>query len=413
MKSKAVSQPSLSRDGEGRDAAAHLEFIAVGKQFEDGTWAVREFTLDVREGELMVLVGPSGCGKTTLLRLVAGLERVTEGEIRVDAKRVNELPPRQRDIAMVFQNYGLYPQMTVYDNIAFGLKMRRVPKARIKHQVGEIASVLGLDELLRRRPSQLSGGQRQRVAMARAIVRSPKVFLMDEPLSNLDASLRVQLRAEISRIQHELGTTMIFVTHDQVEAMTMGTRIAVMSAGQAQQVGSPQSVYEEPANLFVARFLGSPAMNVLRGKLEGSEEDLVVWVGKNPWRLSTRVTAARPQLRRYIGKRIVVGIRPEHLNERRPDESSGHESSWCVLPARVDFVETLGSEQLIYAAVEDAAGDPEDMTGDGTTLSAMPNRVVARFNASSGVRRDSRLNLFLRSDRLHFFDADTGAAIRA
>src|SRR5207302_9781988 len=274
--------------------------------------------LDVADGEFMVFVGPSGCGKTTALRMVAGLEDITDGEIRIGDAVVNGLHPRKRDVAMVFQNYALYPHMTVYRNIAFALKVRKTPPEEIKRRVEEAARILGLTPELKRKPAQLSGGQRQRVAMGRAIVRDPQVFLMDEPLSNLDAKLRVQMRAEVARIQHELGATTIYVTHDQVEAMTMGDRVAVMRGGVLQQEGDPQTVYDRPRNLFVASFIGSPPMNLVQAQLDrGDAENLVARIGGQEIEVPRELVAARPALERYAGRTVGLGIRPEHVREPR------------------------------------------------------------------------------------------------
>src|SRR5438128_7182173 len=289
---------------------AEIQFIHVSKVYGGDTPAVRDLTVTVREGEFVVLVGPSGCGKTTALRLVAGLEEVTDGEIRIGNRVVNELPPRERDVAMVFQNYALYPHKNVYENLAFGLRMRKVPKAEQKRRVEEIARILGLGDMLQRRPAQLSGGQRQRVAMGRAIVREPKAFLMDEPLSNLDAKLRVQMRAEIARIQQALAVTTLYVTHDQVEAKTMGHRVAVMRGGVLQQVDTPQRLYDSPGNLFVASFVGSPAMNLLEVVLERDGGTLVCRIGDAEVELPAEAGARRPSLEQYDGRRSALGIRP-------------------------------------------------------------------------------------------------------
>src|SRR5437764_3382516 len=288
---------------------ASVTFDRVSKVYDDEVRAVGDLTLEVEDGEFMVLVGPSGCGKTTALRMVAGLEEISDGEVRIGETVVNDVDSRWRDVAMVFQNYALYPHMTVFDNIAFGLRVRRVPKREINRRVEDIGRVLGLAELLDRKPRQLSGGQRQRVAMGRAIVREPSVFLMDEPLSNLDARLRVQMRAEVSRIQHELGATTIYVTHDQVEAMTMGDRIAVMRNGLLQQTGQPQHVYDHPANLFVASFIGSPPMNLLQAQLERHNGQLAVLVGEQTLTVPDDVAAERPALGGYAGRTIGLGIR--------------------------------------------------------------------------------------------------------
>ena len=294
---------------------AEIRFDDVTKQFEDGTLAVDRLDLTIDDGEFMVLVGPSGCGKTTSLRMVAGLEDLTSGEIRIGDEVVNDLPAKRRDIAMVFQNYALYPHMSVAQNMGFGLRLRGVPRAARDHRVREAAAVLDLTELLDRRPRQLSGGQRQRVAMGRAIVREPRAFLMDEPLSNLDAKLRVQMRAEIARIQQRLGVTTLYVTHDQVEAMTMGDRVAVMRNGILQQVASPTTLYERPVNLFVAGFIGSPAMNLVEAVVRVADDSVQLEVGTQTIMLAPSFVRARPVVRRYHDQTVALGIRPEHLQD--------------------------------------------------------------------------------------------------
>src|SRR4051812_15742093 len=294
---------------------AGITFDSVTKTYGDGFLAVADLNLDVQDGEFVVFVGPSGCGKTTALRMIAGLEEISDGAIKIGERVVNNLPPRDRDVAMVFQNYALYPHMTVAENIGFALRMRKVPKAEARARIEETANILGLADHLRRKPRHLSGGQRQRVAMGRAIVREPQVFLMDEPLSNLDAKLRVQMRAEISRIQRQLAVTTVYVTHDQVEAMTMGDRVAVMRRGLLQQFDAPQRLYERPANLFVASFIGSPAMNILEGTLERDGDGILCRIGAGAVTVPPEVVGARPALASYLGKPIAVGIRPEALDE--------------------------------------------------------------------------------------------------
>jgi multiple sugar transport system ATP-binding protein len=328
---------------------AEVVFDEVSKVYPDGTKAVSGLSLDVGDGEFIVLVGPSGCGKTTALRMVAGLEEISTGVLRIGERVVNHVPSRDRDIAMVFQSYALYPHLSVYDNIAFGLKVKKVPKDEIQRRVRNAAEVLGLEEFLKRKPRALSGGQRQRVAMGRAIVREPAAFLMDEPLSNLDAKLRVQMRAEVSRLQRDLGTTTIYVTHDQVEAMTMGDRVAVMRKGELLQVADPQTLYDRPVNLFVGGFIGSPAMNMLEATVTRQNGGLAVDVGKQHLRLDEETLANRPALRSYEGRTIILGIRPEELEEAslEPDTPPDHR-----LRGVVELREALGSELMVHFTVE-------------------------------------------------------------
>ena len=384
---------------------AELEFIHVNKIYGGDTPAVRDLNLQVEEGEFVVLVGPSGCGKTTALRMVAGLEEITSGDIRIGDRVVNELAPRDRDIAMVFQNYALYPHKSVYDNLAFGLRMRKVAKEEQRKRVEEIAHKLGLADMLQRRPGQLSGGQRQRVAMGRAIVREPKAFLMDEPLSNLDAKLRVQMRAEIARIQKALHVTTLYVTHDQVEAMTMGDRVAVMRDGVLQQVDTPQRIYDAPANLFVASFVGSPPMNIFEAAVDADGTRLVF--GETQLDMPGRV------LREYAGRRVAVGIRPEEVREP---------SGWdgARVRGRVLLVEALGAEQLVHIEVAatpleradlvDAAAQPpgpslgvEDLERSVTLLGRFDRHLLLTPGEAVEVAIDPRL--------LHFFDLETGLAL--
>jgi multiple sugar transport system ATP-binding protein len=389
---------------------AEIELSHVSKLYGD-TPAVRDLSIRVGEGEFVVLVGPSGCGKTTALRMVAGLEEVTAGEIRIGDRIVNDLAPRERDIAMVFQNYALYPHKTVYENLAFGLRMRKVPKAEQKTRVEEIARVLGLGDMLKRRPAQLSGGQRQRVAMGRAIVREPKAFLMDEPLSNLDAKLRVQMRAEIARIQQALKVTTLYVTHDQVEAMTMGDRVAVMRDGVLQQVDTPQRLYDAPANLFVASFVGSPPMNLIqatflpeRGALEIGDAEVA---------LPGDLLASRPGLRRYGGRPLAVGIRPEDVRE-----AAGWDGA--RLRGRILLVESLGSEQLVHIEIAAAPLERPDLVdasaqASGPALGALsPEQAVTllgRFDRHLLLRPGEAVEVAVDAQLLHFFDLETGAAI--
>src|SRR5689334_20095907 len=327
---------------------AAITFDRVNKVYGDGHRAVSDLDLDVQDGEFVVFVGPSGCGKTTALRMIAGLEEISEGTIKIGERVVNNLPPRDRDVAMVFQNYALYPHMTVAENIGFALRMRKVPKAEARRRIEETARIIGLVDHLDRKPRQLSGGQRQRVAMGRAIVREPQVFLMDEPLSNLDAKLRVQMRAEISRIQRRLNVTTVYVTHDQVEAMTMGDRVAVLRRGVLQQFDAPQRLYERPANLFVASFIGSPAMNMLEAKLEQNGDGVVCRLGSASLVLPADLVSTRPALERYLGRAVAVGIRPEALDE--PGRQNGGDGG--RLRGRVQTIEALGPELLAYVDIE-------------------------------------------------------------
>jgi multiple sugar transport system ATP-binding protein len=383
---------------------AKLEFAHVSKTFGD-FYAVHDLNIEVAEGEFVVLVGPSGCGKTTALRMVAGLEELSDGEIRIGDRVVNDLAPRDRDIAMVFQNYALYPHKSVYENLVFGLRMRKVPKEEQRRRVEEIARVLGLADMLDRRPAQLSGGQRQRVAMGRAIVREPKAFLMDEPLSNLDAKLRVQMRAEIARIQKALHVTTLYVTHDQIEAMTMGDRVAVMRSGVLQQLDTPQNIYDSPANLFVASFVGSPPMNFFEAQVDANGTRLAFG--------ETQLDLSRRPLPAYNGRRIVVGIRPEEVRE-----ASGWDGT--RVRGRVLLVEALGAEQLVHIEVAatplgradlvDAAAQPpgpslgvEELERSVTLLGRFDRHLLLTPGEAVEVAIDPRL--------LHFFDLETGLAV--
>jgi multiple sugar transport system ATP-binding protein len=396
---------------------ATVTFDSVGKVFADGTRALGDLNLEIEDGEFLVFVGPSGCGKTTALRMVAGLEEITEGEIRIGDRVVNDLEPRDRNIAMVFQNYALYPHMSVYDNISFGLRMQKVPKGRIDQRVREMSRVLGLDSLLGRKPRQLSGGQRQRVAMGRAIVRDPAVFLMDEPLSNLDARLRVQMRAEIARIQHELGATTIYVTHDQIEAMTMGQRVAVLSKGELQQIDGPQEIYDRPVNLFVASFIGSPAMNLVDTGLEARGGGFVAHVGDQEIELPARVAALRPALGGYGGKRVALGIRPEHLHE------PGRDAAVARLRGTVLVSEALGAEQLVHVEIDappvvtqevlEIAGDIDVAVVEELEAEAQARHTtfVARFDAAIRAQSGDAVEVAFAPEKAHFFDLETGKAI--
>ena len=380
---------------------AEVAFDRVDKVYPNGFQAIHGLDLEIADRELLVLVGPSGCGKSTALRMVAGLEEITGGEIRIGGRVVNEVAPKDRDIAMVFQNYALYAHMSVYDNIGFALKLARVPKAERDRRIRETARILELEENLSRKPGQLSGGQRQRVAMGRAIVREPSAFLMDEPLSNLDAKLRVQMRAEIARLQRELGVTTVFVTHDQVEAMTMGDRVAVLKDGVLQQVDTPQSLYDRPCNVFVAAFIGSPSMNLFHAELEGDRLSM----GSADLDLPDSVFDARPALRSFDGARVIVGVRPEDFR----DPALAGDGEGPRLATVISLVEALGSELLVHFrldAVPVDAGDPDRVE----ELSREAN-AVGRFDPRSRVRVGDRAEVSVTLSNLHFFDPATLDAI--
>jgi multiple sugar transport system ATP-binding protein len=397
---------------------AGITIERVSKVYGDGTLAVDDLNLEVEDGEFVVLVGPSGCGKTTALRMVAGLEEITEGSVHVGETLVNDLPPKDRDIAMVFQNYALYPHMTAADNIGFGLKMRGVPKREIDRQVTAAAKVLGLEEVLRKKPRTLSGGQRQRVAMGRAIVREPKAFLMDEPLSNLDAKLRVEMRAEITRIQRDLRITTMYVTHDQTEAMTLGDRVAVMSRGVLQQLAPPQELYDQPVNLFVAEFIGSPAMNVAEAELVRSDGSVRVRFGADAELVvPPPVLDARPGLREYEGRTLVVGIRPEDIDDAAFADG---ELDGRTFTALLDIREDMGSEVYAHLPVEakpvaaeglkEALG-AEAVEADAEAARRGRRRFIARLDRMTRAREREPVKLAVDTRRLHFFDAETGRAI--
>jgi len=375
----------------------------VTKVYPNGFEAVHGIDLDVAEGELMVLVGPSGSGKTTLLRMIAGLESITSGVCRFGEKVVNALGPKDRDIAMVFQNYALYPHMTVAENIGFALKVQGLPKREVERRVNDAALILGLFDELESKPSELSGGQRQRVAMGRAIVREPTVFLMDEPLSNLDAQLRVQMRTEVSRIQRQVGVATVYVTHDQMEAMTMGDRVTVLRDGLVQQCEHPQTIYDHPVNMFVASFIGSPAMNLFEAELDGDGRRLQL--GSQTIELPPEFVQSRPGLRAYAGRRLVLGLRPEHL-------STAVDAGRPVLQGDVELVEALGSDLLVHFATDAtrvAGHTPDDAEG------VMPagNRGIARVDPHSGIKAGDRGSFTVAIDQAHFFDPDTGQTIDA
>jgi multiple sugar transport system ATP-binding protein len=396
-------------------AAIALERLT--KVYPDGTRAVDELDLEIADGEFVVFVGPSGCGKTSALRMIAGLEDITSGTLRVGEEVVNDLPPKARDMAMVFQNYALYPHMNVYDNMAFGLKMRGLERGETRRRVERAARILGLSEVLKKRPRHLSGGQRQRVAMGRAIVREPQAFLMDEPLSNLDAKLRVQMRAEIARIQRDLGVTTIYVTHDQSEAMTLGDRVCVLRGGLRQQVDRPQVLYDRPANLFVAGFIGSPAMNLVEAELVGDEAGVSVRFGPHRLPVEQDVLWARPALKRYAGRRVALGIRPEDLEDATLVPGSPAERRLSV---RVEIKEDMGSEVFFHFAIEAPPVKTEELREivGGEALEAADEQThhhgspwIARVGRTTVAREGDRVELAVSTGRLHFFDLETGEGI--
>jgi multiple sugar transport system ATP-binding protein len=389
---------------------AEIVLDGITKVFDDGFEAVKDMSLDVADGEFMILVGPSGCGKSTALRMIAGLEDISSGELKIGGEQVNDRSPKDRDIAMVFQNYALYPHMTVRENMGFALKLAGVDKAEINAKVEEAAQTLDLTQHLDRRPANLSGGQRQRVAMGRAIVRDPKAFLMDEPLSNLDAKLRVQMRTEVARLQNDLGTTTVYVTHDQTEAMTLGDRVAVMRAGVLQQVGSPAELYDEPKNLFVAGFIGSPAMNFMPGELGGGKLKLPLG----------EVDVGDLRVERQDGK-VIAGLRPENFEDTEVVGDLTSERG-IVFEAEVDLVESLGSDLYAYFHIEsegiqsdqlaDLASDRLDETG-AAGIREGQEQIVARLEPTSKVRRNETAKLWADTAKLHLFDPESGASLKA
>ncbi|MGI8803285.1 MAG: ABC transporter ATP-binding protein [Solirubrobacteraceae bacterium] len=381
---------------------AEIVLDGVTKRYPDGFEAVKSMDLTIADGEFMILVGPSGCGKSTALRMIAGLEDISGGELRIGGEVVNQKAPKDRDIAMVFQSYALYPHMTVRENMGFALKLAKVDQAEINKKVEDAARILDLTDHLDRKPANLSGGQRQRVAMGRAIVRDPKAFLMDEPLSNLDAKLRVQMRTEVSRIQQRLGTTTVYVTHDQTEAMTLGDRVAVMRSGVLQQVGTPRELYTKPLNLFVAGFIGSPAMNFLPGRLEG--RSLQTPLGK--------VELAKPP--GGDARQVIVGIRPEDFEDAAVAAERGQTGT--TFEVDIDVLESMGSESFAYFKVEaEAVGSDElaELAADSgrSEVPGESGQVVARVDATSGIRQGRKARLWFNPKKLHLFDAETGAAV--
>lgn len=390
---------------------AEVSLANLEKVYDNGFHAIKDLSLTVADGEFLVLVGPSGCGKTTALRMIAGLEQITAGDLRIGDRVVNNVNPRDRDIAMVFQSYALYPHLSVGSNIGFGLELRKMAKDTIRDRVAGVARTLDLSSMLNRKPKQLSGGQRQRVAMGRAIVREPEVFLMDEPLSNLDAKLRVQMRAEISTLQRRLGTTTIYVTHDQIEAMTMGDRVAVMRLGELQQIASPTDLYDNPANVFVAGFIGTPPMTLFHAGLTIEGDSATLKLGSQTLRIGSEVLAERPGLRQYNGSEVLVGLRSEDLHLTT--------DAFAPLTVEVELVESLGSSKHVHFLIdavpvgEEQLGggvpDPEELARLGMDEGT---RGVAALNARAQVRAGEKLTLGVDTARLHFFASDTGAAIR-
>ena len=366
---------------------ANLSLRGIYKRYTGGVVAVSDFNLEIEDKEFIILVGPSGCGKSTTLRMIAGLEEISDGELYIDDRLVNEVAPKDRDIAMVFQNYALYPHMTVFENMAFGLKLRKTPKDEIKRRVHEAAQILDIEHLLDRKPKALSGGQRQRVALGRAIVREPKVFLMDEPLSNLDAKLRVQMRTEIGKLHHKLQTTFIYVTHDQTEAMTMGSRIVVMKDGIIQQVDSPANLYMNPCNMFVAGFIGSPQMNFVNAKVAKRADGIWLEFGKSAVKLPEGRAASLDNS--YIGKEVIMGIRPENVHDEESYLSTMPDS---IVDADVEITELMGAETYLYLMIE------------GTQF-------VARVNPRSTVKPNDKIKVALEGNKIHLFDKDTEMAI--
>jgi multiple sugar transport system ATP-binding protein len=402
---------------ENSGSVAEITLEKLNKVYSDGTHAVRDLDLEINDGRFVVLVGPSGCGKTSALRMIAGLEPISEGIVRIGGKIVNDLPPKNRDVAMVFQNYALYPHMTAYKNMAFGLKMRQVDKVEIDRRVRDAARVLGLEDVLRKRPRTLSGGQRQRVAMGRAIVREPQAFLMDEPLSNLDAKLRVEMRAEIARIQRDLEVTTIYVTHDQVEAMTLGDEVAVMRDGVLQQYDVPQMLYDRPVNLFVAEFIGSPAMNIVGVDLERENGSLFARFGEHRVRLDDEFLSSRPALARFENKPLILGIRPEDLEDAALATDAPADRR---IAANVDIREDMGSDVYVHFGAggrpvrgEDVAAaiGEEAIEATEQQTKGKGSLFVARVGRQSTAREGDRVELLVTTNRLHFFDPATGRGI--
>jgi multiple sugar transport system ATP-binding protein len=388
---------------------AEIVLKNVTKRYPDGTEAVKQMNLDIADGEFVILVGPSGCGKTTALRMIAGLEDITEGELRIGDNVVNGLPPRERDVAMVFQSYALYPHMTVRENMGFALRLAKVRKSEINQRVEEAAKILDLTEQLERKPANLSGGQRQRVAMGRAIVRQPAAFLMDEPLSNLDAKLRVQMRTEVSRIQQRLGTTTVYVTHDQVEAMTLGDRVAVMRLGVIQQVGPPKELYGEPVNLFVAGFIGSPAMNFTPAKIDGNTIVLPILEAPLPEELRSKLDGTRE---------LIAGIRPEDFEDASLVSDEARERG-ATFKTKIDVLEWMGAELYAHFSIEQQGIESQELaelaaaagTADVPSAGGDEEQIVARLDSASEAREGQEIELFVDLSKLHLFDLETGRNI--
>ena len=388
-----------------------IDIKSAGKIYPNGTRALDDVSITINDGEFVVLVGPSGCGKTTLLRMVAGLEDITEGEIAIGDKTVNEVAPKDRDIAMVFQNYALYPHMSVFDNMAFSLKLRKLPKNEIEKKVKDAARTLEISELLDRKPKALSGGQRQRVAMGRAIVRNPQAFLMDEPLSNLDAKLRVQMRAELGQLHTQLQTTTLYVTHDQVEAMTMGDRVAVIRKGELQQIDTPREIYSNPKNIFVAGFIGSPSMNFVYAKIKSTKDSIELNFGDNQ---ITYRDEKKEKLKSFENKEIVLGIRPEAFEDGHFANQSDYSES---IKVKVSLLEQLGSDSYIHfykdikpvqtEAIEEILADE----GEDISVLGDETKFIARINPNSTVKEGEEISLSIDPSKLHFFDPESGKAL--
>jgi multiple sugar transport system ATP-binding protein len=398
---------------------AEVTLENVSKVYGESVVAVRDVNLDIRDGEFVVFVGPSGCGKTTVLRMIAGLEEITSGKVFIGGNIVNDLPPRDRDVAMVFQNYALYPHMNVRENMGFALKLRKMDKAEISWRVEEVARTLGIERLLDRKPKALSGGQRQRVALGRAIVREPKAFLMDEPLSNLDAKLRVQMRTEISKLHNRIGATTIYVTHDQTEAMTMADRIVILKEGVVQQVASPQEMYERPANVFVAGFIGSPAMNFIRARLKRENGGFTATFGRTRIPLSHEVVGESEGFKAYADMEVVLGIRPQHIEDARLAEGVAGTNAPNIFEVEPQVIESMGSEKYVYFRVPESQAAQldsiEEMTDEGAEGSGSADDfgalMVARVSAESNARMGEKMRLAVDAAKIRLFDPDTEEAI--